>query len=445
MKYNNDLYVKHLQGVVQFPTVSNVDPDKLPTEEFLKMHAYLEEAFPLIHKTLEKEIMGKAALVYHWKGTGKSNALPLVLIAHQDVVPEGDWAKWNFPPFSGHVDEEGLMVSRGCTDCKNTMIYEMEAVEALIAEGFVPDYDIYLCFGYNEEIMGGPGAACEIIVNTFKERGIQIGMLFDEGGGLSEKNGQLVASVKFSEKGYADYEFYVEQNGGHAMMPPLHNSLGILGKAMYDLEANRMDYFLSEPAKVMMQATAKYQDAPLDLYYSDPEKYFTELCALAENNPYLNSLLRTTTTPTMASGSAQANILPEKASVITNSRILPGQTLEDLEAHFRKVLPEEVKFRKIKGHNPPIAQSVDNKEFELLSSVVREKYPDAVILPAFIAGSTDSRYYCEICPTKAVYGFVGGFTSSKSKGAHAVNETLDTRFMESAVEFFVRIIQGYGK
>ena len=28
------------------------------------------------------------------------------------------------------------------------------------AEGYTPDCDIYLAFGYNEEIMGGPGAAC---------------------------------------------------------------------------------------------------------------------------------------------------------------------------------------------------------------------------------------------------------------------------------------------
>ncbi|MCF0151478.1 MAG: M20/M25/M40 family metallo-hydrolase, partial [Firmicutes bacterium] len=184
MKYNNELYVEHLQGMVQCPTVSNVDPEKIPVEEFFKLHGYLEKAYPLVHKNLEKEVIGKAALVFHWKGTGKSGKLPVLLCAHQDVVPEGDWNAWKFPPFSGHVDEEGIMWGRGTTDCKCTMQAELDAVEALLAEGYTPDMDVYMAFGYNEEIMGGPGAACQYVHDAFAERGIRFGLVLDEGGGV---------------------------------------------------------------------------------------------------------------------------------------------------------------------------------------------------------------------------------------------------------------------
>ena len=66
-------------------------------------------------------------------------------------------------------------------------------LEALIADGFVPDYDIYLGFGYNEEIMGGPGAAGAILSELLKSRGIQLGLEIDECGGIMQEGDKLVA------------------------------------------------------------------------------------------------------------------------------------------------------------------------------------------------------------------------------------------------------------
>ena len=36
MTLNNELFTKHLQGMVQFPTVSSVDPDKINKQAFLR-------------------------------------------------------------------------------------------------------------------------------------------------------------------------------------------------------------------------------------------------------------------------------------------------------------------------------------------------------------------------------------------------------------------------
>ena len=61
MNYDKKLFIKHLQGMVQIPTVSSADPEKTRVEEFLKLHAYLEEAYPLLHKTFKQEIIGQAS------------------------------------------------------------------------------------------------------------------------------------------------------------------------------------------------------------------------------------------------------------------------------------------------------------------------------------------------------------------------------------------------
>ena len=57
---------------------------------------------------LKKEVIGKAGLLYHWKGTGEPNRLPLLLMAHQDVVPAGQTDEWTHPPFDAVVEDGGF-------------------------------------------------------------------------------------------------------------------------------------------------------------------------------------------------------------------------------------------------------------------------------------------------------------------------------------------------
>ena len=444
MKYDKDLFVKHLQGMVQIPTVSSADPEKTRVDDFLALHRYLEEAYPLVHKTLSREVIGKCALLYIWKGTGKSGKLPLLMTAHQDVVPEGDHAMWKYPPFSGHVDEEGVMWGRGCTDSKCNIQAYLDAIELLIADGFTPDHDIYLAFGYNEEIMGGPGAAGQIIHDELKARGVQFGMAIDECGGIAEIDGKNVATVIVCEKGYADYEFYVEDPGGHSAFPPVHTALGKLGHGIWELENNRMDPVLIEPVIREMKARVPFLQGEFAELCKDPEANWERIRELAETEKSVNQMVRTTTAATMAQGSAQANILPERASVVANSRLLPGQTLEDLEAHFKKVLPEGVQFRLVKGHNPPAISTTDSYGYRLIQKIISEMYPGVTFIPSMLAGGTDSRYYCDLTPTKSVYRFTGIKSSAKTAGAHQVNEHIDTGILCDNVRFYVELFKGYG-
>ena len=39
MNYDKERFVRHLQGMVQIPTVSSADPEKTRVEEFKKLHA----------------------------------------------------------------------------------------------------------------------------------------------------------------------------------------------------------------------------------------------------------------------------------------------------------------------------------------------------------------------------------------------------------------------
>ena len=62
MTYDNNLFMEHLRKMIQIPTVSNADPEKMDIEAFLKLHAYLEEAYPLVHQKMTREVIGRAGL-----------------------------------------------------------------------------------------------------------------------------------------------------------------------------------------------------------------------------------------------------------------------------------------------------------------------------------------------------------------------------------------------
>ena len=54
---------KHLSGAIQIPTVSYPENEKIDWSQFEKFHKYLEDSYPLIHKTLERENVAEASLL----------------------------------------------------------------------------------------------------------------------------------------------------------------------------------------------------------------------------------------------------------------------------------------------------------------------------------------------------------------------------------------------
>ena len=93
-----------------------------------------------------------------------------MLMAHYDVVPT-DFSQWDKDPFDGVIENE-VIWGRGALDTKCTLFGIMEAAEKLIAEGFVPENDIYFSFSGEEET---DGDSTQMIVSYFAGKGIKIG------------------------------------------------------------------------------------------------------------------------------------------------------------------------------------------------------------------------------------------------------------------------------
>ncbi|ELU41619.1 chitin synthase G [Rhizoctonia solani AG-1 IA] len=93
-------------------------------------------------------------LLYHWPGSD-SSLKPILLTAHQDVVPVDPSTvdSWIHPPYSGHYDGTWVW-GRGSVDDKSGLVGIMITLEKLIESGFKPKRGILVGFGIDEESTG---------------------------------------------------------------------------------------------------------------------------------------------------------------------------------------------------------------------------------------------------------------------------------------------------
>ena len=64
---------RRLAEALRFKTVSYRQTSDFDREEFLGLHAFLEETFPQIHSVLRKEVIGKYSLLYTWPGRDRTD------------------------------------------------------------------------------------------------------------------------------------------------------------------------------------------------------------------------------------------------------------------------------------------------------------------------------------------------------------------------------------
>ena len=57
MKFNSEEIAKKLAGAVRIQTISKINRSQEDKEQFYKLHKYLEDTFPLVHKHLVREII----------------------------------------------------------------------------------------------------------------------------------------------------------------------------------------------------------------------------------------------------------------------------------------------------------------------------------------------------------------------------------------------------
>ncbi len=427
-----------LSEAIRLKTVSHIEASLTDWDEFREFHALLERLFPNIHAACEKTVIQDYSLVFRWKGANPSMK-PGLITAHMDVVPveKGTEADWEHPPFSGDI-AEGFVWGRGALDTKIHLIASLEAAEQLIGEGFVPDRDIYFAFGHDEEIGGQNGA--QNIAKHFREMDIEFEYLLDEGGCITEgvvgEIARPLAMIGIGEKGFNNIKLTFKGEGGHSSMPPRHSALGLAALAISRLEKRQFRLRLIKPFRMFLMKTGPEMGFVNRLVLANLwlfEPLFLKVFSKSRSG---NAMLRTTTAATMAEGSIAPNVLPQKASVVVNFRILPGETVEDLLEHIKKALGDiEAEIEPLILENPSTVSSCDSEAYKSIAAITGQLCGDAIVVPYIVLAGTDARKYESVC--RNIYRFTPYRINSRDMDRiHSTNERISLKNVNMCVEFF---------
>jgi carboxypeptidase PM20D1 len=371
--------------------VSSADDPKLNADEFRKLHAFLEQRFPLVHARLKREFVGDLSLLFTWQGSDPT-AKPIALMAHHDVAPiaPGTEARWQVPPFDGVV-KDGYVWGRGAWDDKGNLVAQLEAVEMLLAAGFQPRQTVYIVSGADEEVSGQRGAAA--IVKLLQERKVRLDFVIDEGLVLTE-----------------------------GVIPGLTGELKGVARELFDTLAPEM------------RGLQRVALSNLWLFGPIVEKQLAKA-------PSTNAMLRTTTALTIVNAGNKHNVIPGVAEAVLDFRILPGDTRQTVLQHVRDKVGPEVEVSIIgRSTDPTPITSTDTASYRAMERTLRSLFPDTLVAPALYVAASDSQHFVPIADSIYRFSPVRAKPEDLPR-LHGTNERISVANLGELVRFYHQLLR----
>lgn len=491
--------VPRLSGAVQIHSESFDDMGPVGEDPrwdvMFDFAAYLEQTFPLVYSTLTLEKVNTHGLLYTWPGSDAS-LKPTVLMAHQDTVPveKSTINQWTHPPWSGEFDGKYVW-GRGASDCKNTLVGILEAVELLVEAGFAPKRTLILSFGFDEESAGAAGAGhlAEVLLDRYGKDGAAI--IVDEGEGLRDQWGTLFALPAVAEKGYLDVEVIVRMPGGHSSVPPKHNGIGVMAELIRSIEANTYEPHFHEenpflgqlqcgathaaefPPKLKKELRHRNSHRRHEQEEEDGSSSSSspEICTkkdklaleAAKQSDLVKYLFTTSVAADLISGGAKINALPERTVLTVNHRVNVGDRTQHVKDRMTSIATTVAKDFNLTLHAFPSSEDGgetpssitlktafgtglepapvsptdvldgETTPWSVLSGTTRALYGDELIMaPGLSTGNTDTRFYWDL--TGHIFRFQPGYEPDEKGlgGIHTVDERVSMRNHVSAVRWF---------
>ena len=329
------------------------------------------------------------------RGTGPS----LALLGHTDVVP-ADAVDWTHPPFDAHLDDEGYVWGRGTCDMKNELATRCVVIAELARTGFAPSGDLLLISQADEEDgtdeVGMPWLLAE-------RPDLRCDYAIDEGGGvrLELADGRVVYTLQVGEKATLPATVTALGEAGHASIPTMgRNAVPLLAELIRRLDAHVTRKRLVPAIRGMVEALGVDPDRDLAVVAA-------EVAALHPAFALeIDALLGITISPTLLTGSSARNVLPGRASVGVDCRILPGDTEADLERELAEALGDDIphEVRLDQGITGGTESPLGTDLHAALAGAVEALDPGAVVVPQLSTGFTDAAFVRQAFGTVA-YGF----------------------------------------
>ncbi|MBQ4600437.1 MAG: M20/M25/M40 family metallo-hydrolase [Oscillospiraceae bacterium] len=438
VSFDKDAAVHALGELVKCKTVSYNDPSLEDDAEFEKLIAKLPTLYPRVFDICSVRRLPDRGLLLRWPG--KQDSQPTVLMAHYDVVPVQE-DQWEKPPFEAII-EDGVMWGRGTLDTKVTMNAILSAANQRISKGFRPENDIYFAFSGGEEV-NGKGAVN--IVNYFVERHIQPALVVDEGGAVVENVfpgvKQPCGLIGIAEKGMINAQYKVHSSGGHASAPPTATPIDILAKTCRRIHGHPFKMHLTKPAAEMFDTLGRHSGFGYKILFANLWCFLPVLnlyCRLCGGE--INALVRTTVAFTQMEGSSARNVIPVEASLVSNMRLNPADSVESAIAYLNKTANDHrVEISALESFEPSPISETGCVAWNKVASAVADTWKGCIVSPYLMVQCSDSRHYRDL--SNHVYRFSAmDLTAEERKTIHGNNERIRLDCLYRAVEFYIRLM-----
>ena len=382
----------------------------------------------------------RANLVARLRGTGDGPSL--ALLGHTDVVP-ADARDWTHPPFGAHVDDEGWLWGRGAVDMKNETATRAVTMAVLARSGFRPRGDLLFIAESDEE-----DGIDEVGLNWLvKERpDVRADYALNEGGGVRMElaDGRVAIPINVGEKATLPVRVTALGEAGHASMPAMNrNAVPLVAELVGRLARHRTPHVLIPEVRAMLETLAgPFADDEID-------DALARATALLPTFSYtLPPRLGITIAPTRLGASDALNVMPGRASVDCDCRLLPGMGHAELEAELRAALGDDIPYElewldELTGGT---ISPVDTPLTAACQGFFDRHDPGAVLLPEISTGFTDSHYMREAFGTAAygIWPIRATPTEVYEHGFHNADERLHVDDLAYAVRFHLEVAREIG-
>jgi acetylornithine deacetylase/succinyl-diaminopimelate desuccinylase-like protein len=177
-------------------------------------------------------------------------------------------------------------------------------------------------------------------------------------------------------------------------VPRIDNPVVHLGAAIDKVGTWETPMHLNETTRVYFEKLAGISTPDKAARYRallDPQRAKQVQRYLAENEPSMYSMLRTSVVPTMLKAGVGANVIPSEAEATLDIRALPGEDIDEFYGEMKRVINDPaVKIVPLPATRPEAPPSrLDTEMYRVLEQVGKRMYPGAVVLPTMSTGASD--------------------------------------------------------
>ncbi|MHA2098310.1 MAG: M20/M25/M40 family metallo-hydrolase, partial [Candidatus Kariarchaeaceae archaeon] len=353
------------------------------------------ESYNLTEFEVLEPAEGRANLLLKIPGNAKSPSL--MFQNHLDVVPATP-SDWSVDPFEGVIKDDWVW-GRGAIDMLIFSSSQAVAFAHLINNGFKPKGDFLFLAVADEESGGVYGAKWLVKEHPAK---IRCDYLLGEfGGAMIDTPSGWKNSVMFAEKGPALSFLTVKGTPGHGSAPyKSDNAIITMNKIIDKINKNHPPIEITPEWIKFVSGLDRGRVLEYMLTHKIPLRILMSIMGSRNIDlvKAIYSLTRMTITPTTTEAGKKFNIIPDRATVGFDIRLLPGQNYKYVEDYFKNTLGDLMNKVELKQRTyfPGTSSDWDSPLVDTIRKTNKKFQPNTDIMPLFISATTDARFFREL-------------------------------------------------